>query len=330
MTDDTKQLVRRAPVGLAPVAPPLLADDLIQDFLSRRSENTRRAYDGDLQKFAEFMDAPTPAAAVDALIALGPARANHMLARYRDHMAKANLAPATRNRRIAAIRAAIKLARKLGMLTWTLEVENERSRAYRETAGPGEAAFAKMLKRAGPRDAAIICLLHDLGLRRAEAISLDLEHVDLKAGKVSVLGKGKVERHQMTLAPETKSALAKWIALRGDAPGPLFFGTRGRAKGGRLTGSSVYSLVKALGREARIGRVTPHGLRHTAITEALELTHGDIQKVQKFSRHANVQTVLLYDDQRRDQAGEVSAMVAAARSRPKGKEPAANRSANTK
>jgi integrase len=34
----------------------------------------------------------------------------------------------------------------------------------------------------------------------------------------------------------------------------------------------------------------PHGLRHEAITRALDRTHGDIRTVQRFSRHADPKT----------------------------------------
>jgi integrase/recombinase XerC len=49
-----------------------------------------------------------------------------------------------------------------------------------------------------------------------------------------------------------------------------------------------------------------HGLRHSAITEALEENLGDIRKVPRFSRHRNVQTVIKYDDNRQDLGGQVA------------------------
>jgi integrase/recombinase XerC len=52
-------------------------------------------------------------------------------------------------------------------------------------------------------------------------------------------------------------------------------------------------------------------LRHAAITEALDVTGGDVRRVQKFSRHRDVRTLTTYDDNRTDMAGEVAKMVAA-------------------
>ena len=56
--------------------------------------------------------------------------------------------------------------------------------------------------------------------------------------------------------------------------------------------------------------VRPHGLRHAAITGALEATGGDVRAVQRFSRHASVETLLVYDDARQDLGGKVAATVA--------------------
>jgi integrase/recombinase XerC len=52
------------------------------------------------------------------------------------------------------------------------------------------------------------------------------------------------------------------------------------------------------------------GLRHLAVTEALDATRGDYRKVMKFSRHAKVETILRYDDNRLDVAGEMAGMIA--------------------
>jgi integrase/recombinase XerC len=56
--------------------------------------------------------------------------------------------------------------------------------------------------------------------------------------------------------------------------------------------------------------VRPHGLRHAAITEALRLTRGDVRAVQRFSRHRDLWTLTLYDDNRADLAGEIARQLA--------------------
>jgi integrase/recombinase XerC len=47
--------------------------------------------------------------------------------------------------------------------------------------------------------------------------------------------------------------------------------------------------------------MSPHCIRHSAIT-ALDATDGNVRKVQKLSRHKNLNTLMIYNDNRgRDQ-----------------------------
>src|SRR5204862_1807923 len=109
----------------------------------------------------------------------------------------------------------------------------------------------------------------------------------------------------------TREALEAWLGERGPDPGPLFRSLdRSRKGDGRLTGAGLYQVVRQLGRKAGL-RTWPHGLRHAAITEALDLTGGDIRAVQRFSRHRDVRILERYDDNRRDLASEVAKQVAA-------------------
>ena len=50
--------------------------------------------------------------------------------------------------------------------------------------------------------------------------------------------------------------------------------------------------------------MSPHRIRHSAITEALNLTDGNVRKVQKLSRHSTIETVMIYDDARLRRPGE--------------------------
>jgi integrase/recombinase XerC len=158
----------------------------------------------------------------------------------------------------------------------------------------------------------VLRLLNDLGLRRGELVALDVADVDLEAmtPKVAVLGKGRTERELLTLPNETQAALRAWLKVRGQEPGPLFANFDRARKGGRLTGRSVARIVGELGRAVGLV-VRPHGLRHAAITDALDAMHGDMRRVQRFSRHRDVRTLGIYDDNRQDLGGDVAKLVAA-------------------
>jgi integrase/recombinase XerC len=56
-------------------------------------------------------------------------------------------------------------------------------------------------------------------------------------------------------------------------------------------------------------RLRPHGLRHAGITTALDRTGGDVRAVARFSGHKKLDTLLIYDDNRRDLGGQVAGLV---------------------
>src|SRR5207248_2530037 len=143
----------------------------------------------DLADFAGWAGVPTPAEGARLLLSAGPGPANEAALGYRGHLLGRGLAPATVNRRLAALRSLVKLARALGMSAWALEVEGVRAEAYRDTRGPGAEGFRRLLGalagRPGAkavRDRAILRLLYDLGLRREEVCRLDVEDLDLAEG----------------------------------------------------------------------------------------------------------------------------------------------------
>lgn len=285
---------------------------LVAAFLAGRNPRTIAAYRADLADFRTFTGDATPEDAARRLIEHGHGAANGLVLEYRAHLLERTLAPATVNRRIAALRSLVKLARSIGAVAWALEVPSVKSAPYRDTKGPGAdgvhvllGLLAKRTDAKGRRDYACVRLMYDRGLRRGEVVGLSLEHFDAKAGTVSILGKGRTERETLTLADPTTAALVAWLELRGSVDGPLFLNFDRAGKGAALTGRSLHRLLKPYG-------VHPHGLRHAAITAALDLSNGDVRRVQRFSRHRDVRVLSVYDDNRQDIAGEVTRLVAAA------------------
>jgi integrase/recombinase XerC len=295
-----------------------VAARLLAAFLNGRKAGTIKSYRADLEDFRAFLQISTLDEAVSLLLASGLGQANALVLDYKALLLERQLAPSTINRRLAALRSLVKLARTLGLIHWKLEVEGMKSEVYKDTRGPGRAGFQKMLRvldgrqdAKGIRDRAILRCLFDLGLRRAEVVQLDFEDLNRRAGILAVLGKGRSQKDLLTLPPETKDALEAWLVIRGEGAGPLFLSmNRARKGNSRLTGVGLYEIVRSLGAKAGL-RVWPHGLRHAAITEALDLTGGNVRAVQKFSRHRDVRIIERYDDNRLDLAGQVARQVAA-------------------
>jgi integrase/recombinase XerC len=95
----------------------------------------------------------------------------------------------------------------------------------------------------------VLRLLYDLGLRRSEVVGLDVDDVDLDAGTVAVLGKGRTQKTFLTLPSSTKEAIRQWLEARGTEPEPLFTNLDRARKGCRLTGTSLYRIVRRLGEQ---------------------------------------------------------------------------------
>ena len=299
-----------------------LLEQLLGTFLAGRP-NTVAAKRADLKAFAAWIGAEeslTEAARV--LFEGGQGGANGTVLRWRQQLLEQEkLAPATVNRRLASVRSLVKLGRLLGMVPWTLEVPNVRVERYRDTRGPGTDGVARLLGQLelqgdsprAARNAAIVHLLFDMALRRAEVVALDLEDLVLAGDRptLQVLGKGRRQKESVTVPGPTLLALQRWVKVRGDRRGPLFCRLDNAADGtgGRLTASGLYKMVCALGRAAGL-RARPHGLRHAAVTEALRATNGNLRAAQRYARHKNPQTTMVYDDALEDLAGQTAELVA--------------------
>jgi integrase/recombinase XerC len=300
-------------------APPPVS--LVTAFLAGRNARTAGAYRQDLDAFRRFLQVPTLDDAAHRLLAAAPGDAHALALAYQAHLLERGLQATTVNRRLATLRSLVQFAGTVGRVTWTLDVKNVKTQPYRDTTGPGKTAIRAMLEALqarqdakAQRDRAALRLLYDLGLRRGEVVALDVADMDLTAGTVAVLGKGRRQKDILALPEPTQAALRGWLTVRGWQPGPVFTNfDRARKGSGRLTGVSLYRIVRALG--AQVGfTVRPHGLRHTAITEACKAAqaHGiALEEVLDFSRHTDVKVLMIYRDRERNVQRTLAALVAA-------------------
>jgi integrase/recombinase XerD len=150
---------------------------------------------------------------------------------------------------------------------------------------------------AGRRDAALLLVAVETGLRLSELIGLSCEDTVLNHGAhVRCEGKGRKERCT-PLRKETVKVLAAWLHERQGKPSdPLF----PNARGGALSPDGVqYLLAKHVATAAarctslQNKRVTPHVLRHTAAMNLLH--HGvDSTVIALWLGHEQVETTQIY------------------------------------
>ncbi len=143
------------------------------------------------------------------------------------------------------------------------------------------------------RDRAMFELFYSSGLRLAELVNLDPEHLELGSGEVRVTGKGNKARI-VPVGSFAVAALQAWLKARPQLASPgeraLFVG----ARGARISPRVVQLRMKqwAIRQGVSVG-VHPHVLRHSFATHVLQ-SSGDLRAVQEMLGHASISTTQVY------------------------------------
>ena len=232
-------------------------------------------------------------------------------------------APATRNRRISAVRALFTYLAIIGDRADSPVPAGRGSSGLRATRGgllghlgPGRARGGGQLVRAprrlpesldpgdvsafladlgSHRDRAIVLVMLFGGLRSAEVRGLRLADIDMGRHRVRVLGKGGRER----VVPVDSAFFAELGAyLREERPAgcrtaECFVVLRGPTTGRALTEAGLRSVFRNHRASSGATRVRPHRLRHTYGTE-LASAGMDLLVLRELMGHASPQTTAGY------------------------------------
>ena len=153
--------------------------------------------------------------------------------------------------------------------------------------------------RALVRNIAVLETLFSTGARVAEVCNLRDEDVDLRRGRVRILGKGGRERILQLCDEEVVAAMRDYRTLWAEEfeRSGHFFHNR---SGGRLTEQSVRTELRRYAEQAGLERkVTPHMLRHSVATLLLE-EGVDIRCIQIFLGHSSITTTQIYTEVHED------------------------------
>lgn len=148
----------------------------------------------------------------------------------------------------------------------------------------------------GLRDRALLEVLYATGLRVSELLALTLAQVDLDAGVVTTMGKGRKER-VVPIGDEAVSWVRRYLATGRPALAAakkttprLFLNARGTP----LTRMGFWKILRGYGLAAGIGRaISPHVLRHSFATHLLE-RGADLRAIQMMLGHADLSTTQIY------------------------------------
>lgn len=172
----------------------------------------------------------------------------------------------------------------------------EAKQAPKDTEGRTQRATEQ-----GKRLFAMYLLTVTAGLRTIELSRANVKDLEEKGGctYLYIWGKGHTEADtKKALAPEVAAAIKDYLKSRTDHPtgtSPLFVATGNRSKGKRLATTTISTMLKGAMQEAGFNseRLTAHSLRHTAGTNAMQLT-GDLYTTQQYMRHSSPTTTEIY------------------------------------
>jgi len=144
------------------------------------------------------------------------------------------------------------------------------------------------------RDLAMFELMYSSGLRLAELVGIDLNHIDPGQQQLIVTGKGNKTRY-LPIGSKAVKAVRRWLKLRAD-----FFRDEGEQalfiskQGKRISPRNVQIRLNQLVKKRSIDQhLSPHALRHSFATHMLE-SSGDLRAVQELLGHANIKTTQIY------------------------------------
>ncbi len=251
------------------------------------SANTLAAYRRDLGRFAEMTGESAENVGrrhVDAFIArlhsegLAPRSIQRSLSSVRSFFKYLEARRETKKNPAAAARA----PKSKNRLPSTLDADQAARLFEFEAKTPLE-----------KRDKAMLELFYGSGLRLSELVGANRSDLDLDAGFITVLGKGRKTR-QVPLGRHCIEAIRAWLAVHptigNPAATPLFTG-RGEA---RISPRTVQNRLKRLAaRQLGSTDLHPHMLRHSFASHLLE-SSGDLRAVQELLGHSDLGTTQIY------------------------------------
>lgn len=320
---------------------PLATNRILDSFLAEyRAADTRRAYDSDLRQF--FLASPdlggtferAPDMAVEAFLRWSTPRIRGEVTLFKSGLISDGKSESKINRSLSSISSLLKWAHGLDLCQTDGRnlVKKEKVKSYRDTRGVDVATLKRLLAaplerhehlkyklkdRENPdfdvktlRDTAMLHVLCENGLRRAEVSKLRVKDCSLVGKRLAILGKGRgTQKEWVTINAGTQAALAGYLLASGHArnlDGPLFLTCDRKRPGAGITGDGIRRVVRFYGCIIGEPKLAPHKLRHSAITALAEACNGNLKKIKDFSRHSKIETVERYVDNAKDAQGEMT------------------------
>lgn len=284
---------------IAQIADTHAAANSFSDFLSRKSANTQAAHADALNTFSVYLAKLGVTCSGDDLQTSAQCWAgvtHGIVAGFVGFMRNEGYAIATINNRLSVLRTYVKLTMTAGVITSDDYIRIAAVRGYsvkegkrmnstrevtrvsdkKETANVLTVEQLRNLRNQpstpqGKRDAVMIRLMSDLGLRVGEVVSLTIEAINLEANTITFYREkvSKVQTHRLTNG--LLMAMREYITAlnaTGITSGALIRATvkSGRLTEGAMSRQTMNQRVQTLGAAIGVDTLSPHDLRHTWAT----------------------------------------------------------------
>jgi integrase/recombinase XerD len=269
------------------------------------SEETRRAYRRAVVDFFQFVGGKHPTEVVPADVLS-----------WRDHLRHSRKRAATVSFKLSVIRSFFEYLKAGGVIPLNPASTKLVTPPELPTEPAGRALTSKEVrhllmgpdreKPEGARDYALMLVMLRLSMRVAEVCSLRASSMKWSHGRWTLRCKVKGGREEIWPLPkDVKQAIDEYLkldagrraTLHSDVDAFLFqphLNYRTLVFDKALSTRMVQNIVAKWGRFTGVGDVSPHDLRRTAITRALEMGQ-TYRQVQMMSKHKDPKTVMRYD-----------------------------------
>jgi site-specific recombinase XerD len=259
-----------------------------------RAPLTRKGYSLDLKHFLHFLEERCGLHTIDQI------DKRHLEA-YLADLDIRGLSGNTRRRKVAAIRSLFAFLEARGLIVTNPAerlVPPSREQLQPRVLTETEYKRLQLAVAHQTRDAAIIEVLLQTGMRLSELSKLTVTQVELPArisrdqghvGAVRIYGKGRKDR-TVTLNWKAARALRAYLATRPKNEDPrVFLSKFGRGLGPR----GIEDIVSKYLEEAQIPNASVHTLRHTFATQMVKRGTG-LETVRQALGHENLNTTQIY------------------------------------
>lgn len=240
-----------------------------------KSMTTIKTYGYSLKQFFDFAQCPLNEVRLDTLI------------QFKQYLMTFNYAVATVNNKLMAIKSLLSFAYKIGYLTFNVGTVVKSLKNHdniTEKILMSEEIKSLISHAKNTRDALLIKLLANTGLRISEAINL--KWTDIRLNKICVFGKGGKTRY-ISIKEELLNEL---LTLKNRFCDYVFHSNRLTP----LRRENVHIMLKDVAKKANISdKVSAHWLRHSTASHALS-NGASLHQVKELLGHDSINTTARY------------------------------------